>query len=140
MSTKEGPRFIEGDMGVTFLNTSGVGGDAFCKGLKDGRLIGSECPKCKFVYVPSRSFCEECFIEIDDAREVGPDGELFSYTKVDGQWVGAVALSGASSLMFHRLKPKKGEPRIGDGVRAVFVPKNRRRGSINDIECFEVRP
>jgi uncharacterized OB-fold protein len=35
--------------------------------------------------------------------------------------------------------PKKGEPRIGDEVRAMFVPKNWRRGSINDIDCFEVR-
>ncbi|HLF07207.1 MAG TPA: zinc ribbon domain-containing protein [Thermoplasmata archaeon] len=139
MSTKDETRFIDGDMGVTFLYTSGVGGEAFCKGLKDGRLIGSKCPRCAFVYVPSRSFCEECFIPLDNSLEVGPDGELFSYTKVDGHWVGAIMLKGASSVMVHRLSSRRREPQIGDAVRAVFLPKNKRRGSISDIEFFEVR-
>ena len=139
MSTKEGPVFIEGDMGVTFQYTSGVGGEAFCRGMKDGKFVGSRCPQCRFVYLPARSFCEECFVEVGDERDVGPDGTIYSFTRVDGQWVGAILLEGASSLFFHRLKPRKRDPEIGDRVRAVFVARNRRRGSVNDVEHFEVR-
>jgi hypothetical protein len=139
MTGKDEPVMVDGNMGVTFLYTSGVGGEAFCKGLKEGRILGTRCGKCGRVYVPTRSFCEECFVALDNSEEVGPDGVLHSYTKVDGQWVGAIELSGATSLMFHRLSSRRGEPDIGAPVRAVFVAKNKRRGSINDIECFEVR-
>ena len=139
MTQHESPVMIDGDFAVTFQYTAGIGGEAFCKGLKDGKFVGSKCPECAFVYVPARSFCEECFCEIANAVEVGPDGELLSFTKVDGQWVGAVLLRGASSWMPHRLKVKSDGPQFGDNVRAVFVPKSKRRGSINDIEYFEMK-
>ena len=73
----------EGDLPVRHRYTPGVAGDAFFTALKDrGVLLGSRCEHCSYTYVPARLFCERCFAELSADTEVGPGGELVSFTIV----------------------------------------------------------
>ena len=73
----------EGDLPVRHRYTPGVAGDAFFTALKErGVLLGSRCEHCAYTYVPARLFCERCFAELSADTEVGPGGELVSFTIV----------------------------------------------------------
>jgi uncharacterized OB-fold protein len=73
----------EGDLPVRHRYTPGVAGDAFFTALKErGVLLGSRCEHCSYTYVPARLFCERCFAELAADTEVGPGGELVSFTIV----------------------------------------------------------
>jgi hypothetical protein len=54
--------------------------ERFYRALQEKRIIGVQCPKCKKVYVPPRMICEFCFAQTEDQIEVGPQGNIVSYT------------------------------------------------------------
>ena len=137
-------RKVSGELPVSFRYTPGVGNTAFFEGMLDrGAFVGSRCPECEVVYVPSRMFCERCFSELTADAECGPEGELVSWTVarqgIDGEpladpdAIGLVKLDGADTVFMHRLVDVP-EPTIGMRVRAVV--KEERSGSILDIEGF----
>ena len=144
-------RRIDGDLPVRHRYTPGVAGEAFFTALRDsGVILGSRCEACAYTYVPARSFCERCFAELSPDVEVGPGGELVSFTiafvDVDGdpleapRTFGLVRLDGADAVMLHRvLDPPDEEPlEVGERVEVVFRPEAERTGSILDIEGFRV--
>ena len=144
-------RRVEGDLPVRHRYTPGLAGEVFFTALRDrGVLLGSRCEACAYTYVPARSFCERCFAELSPDVEVGPGGELVSFTiafvDVDGepleapQTFGLVRLDGADAVMLHRvLEPPDGEPlEVGERVEVVLKPEADRTGSILDIEGFRV--
>ena len=139
-----------GDMPVRHRYTPGLGGDAFFTALRDrGVLLGSHCAHCGYTYVPARLFCERCFSELSADTEVGPAGELVSFTIVfvgnEGERLdrpdvlGAVRLDGADAVLVHRVLEPGEEPlEIGERVEVVVKPESRRTGSILDIEGYRV--
>jgi uncharacterized OB-fold protein len=139
----------EGDLPVRHRYTPGVAGDAFFTALKErGVLLGSRCESCAYTYVPARLFCERCFSELSADTEVGPGGELVSFTIVflgiEGeplerpQTLGAVRLDGADAVLIHRVEPGEEPLEIGERVEVVVEPGPRRTGSILDIAGFRV--
>ena len=139
----------EGDLPVRHRYTPGVAGDAFFTALKErGVLLGSRCESCAYTYVPARLFCERCFSELSADTEVGPGGELVSFTIVfrgiEGeplerpQTLGAVRLDGADAVLIHRVEPGEEPLEIGERVEVVVEPETRRTGSILDIAGFRV--
>ncbi len=140
----------EGDLPVRHRYTPGVAGEAFFTALKDrGVLLGSRCEHCSYTYVPARLFCERCFAELSADTEVGPAGELVSFTIVflgiEGEplerpeTIGAVRLDGADAVLIHRVLEPGEEPlEIGERVEVVVKPETQRTGSILDIEGFRV--
>jgi len=144
-------RVWRGNLPVYHRYTAGVAGEKFLRALKDeGKLFGTKCPRCGYVYVPARLYCERDAAHLDDATwvPVGPEGELVSFTAVyadlDGhrlevpQWVGLVRLDGASSVTMHYLGEVQPEAlRVGMRVRVVLKPANERVGSIKDIAYFK---
>jgi hypothetical protein len=144
-------RRVEGDLPVRHRYTPGLAGEAFFTALRDrGVLLGSRCTVCGITYVPARVFCERCLAELSPDVEVGPGGELVSFTIVfvdvdgeplEGSWtLGLVRLDGADTVLVHRvLDPPDDEPlEIGERVELVLRPENERTGSILDIEGFRV--
>lgn len=144
-------RRIEGDLPVRHRYTPGIAGEAFFTALRDrGVVLGSRCEACAFTYVPARAFCERCFAELAPDVEVGPGGELVSFTiafvDADGeplevpQTYGLVRLDGADAVLLHRvLEPPDDEPlEVGERVEVVLVPEGQRGGSILDVEGFRV--
>jgi uncharacterized OB-fold protein len=137
-----------GGMPVRHRYTPGIGGDAFFTALRErGVLLGSRCTHCGFTYVPARVFCERCFSELSADTEVGPGGELVSFTIVfagiEGEpldrpeVLGAVRLDGADAVLIHRVLEPGEEPlEIGERLEVVVKPEAQRTGSIFDIEGF----
>jgi uncharacterized protein len=137
-----------GGMPVRHRYTPGVGGDAFFTALRDrGVLVGSLCTHCGYTYVPARLFCERCFSELSADTEVGPGGELVSFTIVfagiEGEplerpeTLGAVRLDGADAVLIHRVLEPGEEPlEIGERLEVVVRPEGERAGSILDVEGF----
>jgi uncharacterized OB-fold protein len=144
----EDVRRWEGEIPVRHRYTPGVGGDAFFSALRDrGALLGSRCEDCSYTYVPARLFCERCFAELAADVEVGPGGELVSFTigfvGIDGEplpeprTIGLVRLDGADAVLVHRVLDGGDEPlEIGERVEVVLRPAGERTGSILDIEGF----
>jgi uncharacterized OB-fold protein len=138
----------EGDLPVRHRYTPGVGAEAFFTALRDrGVLLGSPCGNCDYTYVPARMFCERCFSELSADTEVGPGGELVSFTilfeGVEGEplelpnVIGAVRLDGADAVLIHRVLDLTDEPlEIGERLGIALKPEADRTGSILDIEGF----
>ncbi|HEX9122935.1 MAG TPA: Zn-ribbon domain-containing OB-fold protein [Actinomycetota bacterium] len=143
-------RRVRGDIPVRHRYTPGVAGEAFFAALRDrGVLLGSRCESCDYTYVPARLFCERCFAELGADAEVGPGGELVSFTigfvDADGgaldlpETLGLVRLDGADALLVHRILDPGDEPlEIGERVEAVVRPPEQRSGSILDLEGFRL--
>ncbi len=131
---------------------AGVAISRFLEELKNGRIIGRVCKRCKRVLVPPRMFCERCFRPTDDWQYLPDTGiiETFSISYIDTNaqrikdpiFVGVVALDGAPphcGIMhyFGEITPE--EIRIGLPVEAVWKPEEERTGSILDIRYFRPR-
>ena len=136
----------EGDLPVRHRYTPGVAGEVFFAALRDrGVLLGSRCEACSYTYVPARLFCERCFAELSADVELGPGGQLVSFTiafvGLEGEpldepaTIGLVRLDGADAVLLHRIVDVGDEPlEIGERVEAVLAPE--RTGSILDVEGF----
>lgn len=137
----------DGEFPVRHRYTPGVAGTAFFTALRDrGVLLGSRCEACSYTYVPARLFCERCFAELAADAEVGPGGELVSFTigfvglegepLEDPETIGLVRLDGADSVLVHRVLDADEPPEIGERVEVVLRPEDEREGTILDIEGF----
>ncbi|MBI4243003.1 MAG: Zn-ribbon domain-containing OB-fold protein [Planctomycetes bacterium] len=136
--------FFSGNIPLESLYTVGIAGDKFFQSLKNiGALLSSKCSRCNYVYVPCRLFCERCFDELKEYKELEPVGAVYSFSEVNIERDGSpvktpvqaalIKINGADSLFYHRLNVKK--PKIGMKVKAVL--EKYRKGSINDIRYFE---
>ncbi|MEO0076252.1 MAG: Zn-ribbon domain-containing OB-fold protein [candidate division WOR-3 bacterium] len=138
-----------GEMPVESLYTVGIAGEKFFRAIKeDGKFLGTKCQKCDLVYVPPRIFCDYCFEELNDYVEVADCGTLESFTLLhiglDGkklekpEIIGLINLDGATTNIIHRIGEAEIEELwLGMRVCAVFKPKAKREGSINDILYFK---
>jgi uncharacterized OB-fold protein len=125
----------------------------FMRGLQEQKLLGSRCATCERVYVPPQSYCESCFVAIDDWLEVEPVGTLRTSTIVyqgfDGgpeapYAVGAIELDGADSLLMHFIggvdlgSQDEARAALRSGARVHAVWADERVGAITDIEHFVI--
>lgn len=139
---------VEGDFPVHFRYTAGIAGEKFLSEIKDnGRLVATRCPRCQLSYLPPRIYCERCMSKLEEYVPVENVGTVQSCTVCtldnNGQplsqpvSVAFVRFPSAYGGLIHRAK---GELSIGDSVRVVFKEKEKRTGSILDIENFEKIP
>jgi hypothetical protein len=139
-----------GEIPLTYRYTAGVAGEKFLRALKEGKFFGTRCPRCAYTYFPARMYCERCMKQLDEAAwvEVGPQGELLSFTAVyvdlDGkhlekpQWAALIRLDGTSGAFVHYINVSRPEAlKAGMRVKIVLKPAKERVGSIRDIAYFE---
>ena len=150
---QEEPLMIPGHWDIPYRHTAGKAASRFLRELKDNRhIMGLRCPKCQRVLVPPRSFCERCFVPIDDWVEVKDRGTLATFTIVYEQFsglppppycVGLIQLEGADTALMHYvggvdladLEKAKAAIHVGMVLKAVW--KDEREGRITDILHFE---
>ncbi len=129
--------------------TYGIAGERFFREIKDnGRIMGAKCEKCALLYVPPRIYCERCFSELGEWREIEGKGRVHTYTvayvDLDGTRLAEPALlalvkfPGVYGGLVHRLgEVKVEEVEIDMPVEVVLKPKEKRTGSILDIKYFK---
>ncbi len=141
------PTIWTGELPISNRYTYGVAGEKFFRAIKDeGRIMGTHCPTCDVTFVPGAIFCERCLSKLDEWVDVGTIGDVVTFTFLN------VALDGTplekpeiiafirleDGGLVHRLAeidPEQVE--IGLLVEAVFKPKAKRTGSIEDIRYFK---
>jgi uncharacterized OB-fold protein len=132
-----------GDMEAQYIYTAGIAGERFFRELKDnGKLVGTHCANCDRTYVPPRMYCEKCFAELTEWRDVPLEGKVKAHTTVhvdiddktlDEPFViGFVKIDGTRGGLVHYIKA----PEVKNGMRVKAVLKEDRVGSILDIEHF----
>nr|MDO8082259.1 Zn-ribbon domain-containing OB-fold protein [Candidatus Freyarchaeota archaeon] len=132
---------------LPFSYSVGLTASRFFIELRDNkRIMGTKCPKCVRVLVPPRRYCGECLAEVDEWVDVGDKGTLVAYTimhkaspnlpKKPPFAYGVIKLDGADTNIVHIL----GEVdlnKINPGMRVQAVFKDKREGSILDIDHFK---
>lgn len=141
-------RHWPGHMETDYVYTHGIAGERFFKEIKEkARIMGTRCKRCGVVYVPARMYCERCFEKLEEWVDVGKRGKVHAYTvayiDMDGCKLKApvvyamIKMDGADGGLVHKLgEVNIKELEIGMAVEAVFKPKAKREGSINDIRYF----
>jgi uncharacterized protein len=125
----------------------------FMRGLAEQKVLGTHCGQCGRTYVPPQSYCESCYVAIDEWREIEPVGTLRTATIVYQGFeggptapyaVGAVHLDGTDSLLMHFLggqdlaSSDAARRALHDGARVRAVWAADRQAAITDIEYFEL--
>ncbi len=124
----------------------------FLAEIRDNKkFMGIRCPKCDRVYAPPKKICGPCFCEMKEPVEVGPQGEIKSYTIVRFAFVdpetgearpvpyafGNIQLDGATNVISHFIVYKdESDVKIGAKVEVVF--EDKRIGSMKDIKHFRL--
>ena len=140
--------YFEGEIPVNYQYTVGVAGDVFFSSIKDkGILTASKCSECGNLYIPPSLFCEACCGECKEYKEIGLEGELYTYTEsfYDYQGkkykkphlIGFVRFQGVNGGIIHRLNIKNEKIEIGMKVKAKLKSAKDRTGAIDDILFFE---
>lgn len=141
---------------LTYEWDNGLALTTYLEGFKEGRIRGSYCPRCDRVLIPARSFCELCSLRSVDRYYDLPDtGVVQTYTISHVDWASAplpdgevnifavIAIDGAGEHMglVHRLGDvDPDDVEIGMRVKAVWKPRNRRKGTVTDIVHFAPVP
>ena len=83
----------------------------FFEALQEEKIYGTKCQQCKRILVPARSFCPQCFVDIDDWVQVSDEGTLVTWALISFEFynqpkkppyvAGLVQLEGADVSMFH---------------------------------------
>ena len=122
----------------------------FLQELKEGKLVGRKCRKCRRVLVPPRMFCEHCYGPTDEWVYLKDTGviETYSISYLDSDarrikdpiLIGVISIDGATPQhgfmhYFGEMRPE--DIHIGMKVRAVWKPAKERTGAITDIMYFK---
>ncbi|MFQ5778464.1 MAG: Zn-ribbon domain-containing OB-fold protein [Terriglobia bacterium] len=121
--------------------------------LRNGRLVGRRCHRCRRTLIPPRMFCERCFRATDEWVRVKDTGTVNTFSLCYVSWDvrrlkqpeipavieidGAAAGTGIMHVLGN-VKPR--DVYVGMRVRAVWKPAAERSGSITDILHFEPQP
>jgi len=131
------PMRIPGSWNIPYAYTIGTFASAFFEALKEHRILGCKCARCGQVSVPPKSFCEPCFVLVEDLVPVGSTGTIEAVTVVTAPFAGSppvpyavayVRLDGATSSIANYvrgvdlsdLEQLPAQVRVGAPVAVVF--------------------
>jgi uncharacterized OB-fold protein len=142
--------FNEWNPNAQYAWDEGVAIGRYLAELKEGRLIGVRCNKCRRTVIPPRNFCEWCFRPMDDWVYLPDTGTIntFSlcYVTWDMQYLtepeipAVIDIDGtqpAVGIMHMIGEVDPNAVKIGMKVQAVWKPAEEREGSILDIKYFK---
>ena len=142
--------FNEWNPNAQYAWDAGVAIGRYLAELKEGRLIGVHCKKCKRIVIPPRNFCEWCFRPMDDWVLLPDTGTVNTFSLCYVTWdmqvltdpeiPAVIDIDGTSPSVGIMHKLGEVDPkavRIGMQVQAVWKPPEEREGSILDIKYFK---
>jgi len=126
---------------------------AFYDGLKEEKILGNQCQSCGKIFVPPRSFCPDCNVDMGDYTEVSQEGEIVTWTLAKEAFFGSpldppfitalIRLDGVSCDLLHLvggfdLSDVTGvRQRIKKNRRVRAVWNDEKQGHLLDIKYFE---
>lgn len=129
---------------------AGVAISRYLAELKNGRIIGMKCRRCRRTVVPPRLVCEWCWEPIDEWVYLQDTGTVNTFSVCYIRWDASrakeplipavIEIDGASkgAGILHLLDEVSTEDiAIGMRVKAVWKPAEERTGSITDIKYFK---
>ena len=137
---------------IPYKHSAGRVAIRFFNELKNKRIVGAKCPRCKRILVPPWPFCEQCFVALDEWFQVGEVGTIETFTicyeKFTGlpdppYAIGGVKLEGADTSFVHFIggvdlsEPEKALEKIRVGAKVRAVWREKTEGNILDIKYFE---
>lgn len=150
---KKGDPIIEAEAKIQYEVALGSTWYRFFEGLKDEKIFGTRCPKCRRVLVPARTFCPRCFVDTEEWVEVSQVGELVAWALTDFEFFDMptkapflsafIHLEGANSNFLHLLggfdlkNIDTVRKTVQNGMRVKAVWRENKTGSILDIKYFE---
>ncbi len=133
---------------------NGVAIGRYLAELKNGKIIGKACTRCKRILVPPRLFCEVCWRPTDQWAYVQDTGTILTSIVSHVHWNAArveqgkryhtpavIELDGAGKDqgIFHLIDDiEPYDIKIGMKVKAVWKKPEDRIGAITDIKYFKV--
>lgn len=131
--------------------STGIAISHYFKGLKEGKLIGSECGKCGRRVIPPRVFCEWCFVPMQRFIELEDTGTVMTFSICyiatdasrlkDPQIPAVIAIDGTTNNemgILHLISEvDPNDVKIGMRVKAVWKDESERTGAITDIKYFK---
>jgi len=140
---------IPGKWDISYRYSAGLTASKFFAELKKGqRFLATKCSKCGRIYLPPRSFCERCFIKIDEWTPLGLEGTVETFTLVQDKFEGFpdppyvvayVRLDGADTAMPNFIEgldlsdPKEALKKLKIGMKVKAVFKEQREGRVTDF-------
>ena len=128
---------------------AGVAISRYLAELKNGRLIGIKCNRCRRTVVPPRVVCEWCWEPMQDWVYLEDTGTVNTFSICYIRWdatrakepqiPAVIDIDGASrgAGILHLLdEVNPDDVTIGMKVQAVWKPAEERSGSITDIKYF----
>src|SRR5665213_2986143 len=82
---------IPGKWEIPYMYSIGATASQFFEALSARKILATHCPVCDQVFIPPRSFCEECFVPLDQWRELGNEGVIEAATIVSESFAGLPA-------------------------------------------------
>jgi uncharacterized OB-fold protein len=79
---------IEGKWDFAYTYFAGESASRFFHELKDKRIMGTRCGKCRRLLVPARAFCDACMERTREWEAVGPEGTLETFTIITAKFPG----------------------------------------------------
>jgi uncharacterized OB-fold protein len=86
---RDGHLALEDRWALLHRHSLGRAGEAFARGVEEGRLVAARCEGCRRVLLPPRGFCERCFRETSLFDFPGRAGELLAFTVVRHGFAGS---------------------------------------------------
>jgi len=132
---------------LDYTYTAGTASSRFLRAIMQRRLLGSRCPSCAKVYVPLRTSCPTCGVEMGEDVAVSDRGIVTTFCIVNIPFPGmavkppfaaaSVLLDGADIPIFHLIQEIPAEEvRMGLRVEAVWRPDDEMEPSMESIRHF----
>jgi uncharacterized OB-fold protein len=146
--SSEAVRVVGMPVRLEYTVTAGRHYSRYLRALAAKRIIGARCNECRKVYVPLRGACPTCGILLAEEVTVQDRGTITTFCVVnipfgnmpfDPPYVAAaVLLDGADVPIFHLVRGvAPDEVRMGQRVRAVWVPNAELAPTVESIRWFE---
>ena len=141
--------FTEWNPNAQYAWDAGVAIGRYLAELKEGRLVGVRCNRCRRTVIPPRTLCEWCFRPMDDWVTLPDTGTVNTFSLcyvtwdmqvlTDPQIPAVIDIDGTTPRVgiMHMLgEVAPDDVKIGLRVQAVWKPAEEREGSILDIKYF----
>jgi len=142
--------FLHDRMNGRYAWDTGVAIGTYLAALKDGRLLGARCGKCRRTVVPPRIVCEQCYRPMESFVPLQDTGTVNTFSLCYVTWdvqrieqpeiPAVIEIDGASPLcgIMHLLGEVDPQAvHIGMRVQAVWRAPEERQGAITDIRYFK---